>query len=117
MISNAQREQVLVHTAKARHLAWAAEKAVREQKVNRLIMIPDLPLKPTFQTVSELLELQDLISRWFKEFQDKGPTEEDVELLGVYLQKVVLIEKGFEEGRSCGEMVSFMLSGASSCSR
>ena len=117
VISNAWREHVLAHAAKARHLAWAAEKAVRERKVNRLITIPDPPLKPTFQTMSELPELRDLISRWFKEFRDEGPTEEDVELLGVYLQKVVLIEKGFEEGGSCGEVVSFMLSGASSCSR
>ena len=100
VISNAQREHARARAAKARHLAWAAEKAVRERKVNRSITIPDPPPKPTFQTVSELPELRDLISRWFKEFRDEGPAEEDVELLGVYLRKVILIEKDLRKAEA-----------------
>ena len=93
VISNVRREHALARAAQARRLAWAAQKAARERRVNRSVTIPDPPSKPTFQKVSELPELRDLISRWFEELRDEGPAEEDVELLGRYLRKVVLIEK------------------------
>jgi DNA repair protein REV1 len=105
-ISDAKREHAIAQAAKARHLAWAAEKAVRERKVNRTISLPDPPPKPTFQKVSELPELRNLISMWFQECRDEGPADEDVKLLGNYLQKVVLIEKDL---RKAGAVVSWFL--------
>jgi len=93
VILEANREQARVRAAQDRHLALAAEKAVRDRKVDRTITIPDLPAKPTFQKLSELPDLRKLISTWFQEFKEEGPAEEDVDLLGAYLRKVVLIEK------------------------
>jgi len=93
VILQANREQARVRAAKERHLALAAEKAVRDRKVNRTITVPDPPAKPTFQKMSELPDLRKLISTWFQEFKEEGPAEEDVDLLGAYLRKVVLIEK------------------------
>ena len=100
VISNARREHALAQASKARHLAWAAEKAVRDRKVNRTVTIPDPPPKPTFQKVSELPDLRNLISQWFNELRDEGPAEEDVELLGTYLRKVVLIEKDLRKAEA-----------------
>lgn len=100
VLSNARREHALARATEARHLAWAAEKAVRDRKVNRTITIPDPPPKPTFQKVSELPDLRNLISMWFTEFRDEGPAEEDVELLGGYLRKVVLIEKDLRKAEA-----------------
>ena len=100
VLFNARREHALARATKARHLAWAAEKAVRDRKVDRTVTIPDPPPKPTFQRVSELPDLRNLISMWFTEFRDEGPAEEDVELLGRYLRKVVLIEKDLRKAEA-----------------
>jgi DNA repair protein REV1 C-terminal domain/Ubiquitin binding region len=93
VLSDARREHTLAQVAKARQIALAGEKAARENKVNRTISISPPPPKPTFQKASELPDLRDLISTWFDELLDEGPAQEDVELLGAYLQKVVSIEK------------------------
>ena len=100
VISNAEREHAIARAAKERHLAWVAEKALRERTVTRSVTIPEPPPKPTFQKVSELPELRDLIHNWFKEFRDESPAEEDVELLGAYLRKVVLIEKDMRKAEA-----------------
>lgn len=100
VIDDNRREQALARAAKARHEAWLAEKAQRDRKVNRTITIPDPPPIPTFQKLSELSDLRNLISMWFKELCDEGPAEEDVELLGNYLRKVVLIEKDMRKAEA-----------------
>lgn len=100
VISEACRERALEHASKVRHMAWAAERAVRDRKINRTISIPEPPPKPTFQKLSELPDLRNLISMWFEELRDEGPAEEDVELLRGYLQKVVLIEKDIRKAES-----------------
>lgn len=100
VILNARRERALARASKTRHIEWAAEKAVRDRKVNRTVTIPDPPPKPTFQKVSELPGLRNLISMWFTEFRNEGPAEEDVELLGGYLRKVVLIEKDLRKAEA-----------------
>jgi DNA repair protein REV1 len=100
VISNAQREHAVARAAKARRLAWEAERTVRERKITRSVTIPEPPPKPTFQKMSELPELRELIHNWFKEFQDESPAEEDVELLGGYLRKVVLIEKDLRKAEA-----------------
>ena len=100
VLSNARREHALARSSKARHLAWAEEKAVRDRKVNRTVTIPDPPPKPTFQKVSELSDLRNLISMWFADFRDEGPADEDVELLGGYLRKVVLLEKDLRKAEA-----------------
>ena len=100
VISNNRREYALARATKARHAAWAAEKAVRDRKVNRTITIPDPPPTPTFQKMSELPDLRNLISRWVEELRDEGPAEEDVELLGGYLRKVVLVEKDLRKAEA-----------------
>ena len=100
VLFNARREHALARATKERHLAWAAEKAARDSKVNRTITIPDPPPKPTFQKVSELSDLRNLISTWFMECRDEGPAEEDVNLLGGYLRKVVLIEKDLSKAKA-----------------
>jgi DNA repair protein REV1 len=106
VISNVRHEQALAQASKARHQAWAAEKAVRDRKINRTVAIPEPPPKPTFQRMSELPDLRNLISMWFEELRDEGPAEEDVELLGSYLRKVVLIEKDI---RKAGAVVKWFL--------
>ena len=100
VILNARREHALARASKERHSAWAAEKAVRDRKINRTVTILDPPPKPTFQKVSELPDLRNLISSWFEELRDEGPAEEDVELLGGYLKKVVLIEKDLRKAEA-----------------
>ena len=37
---------------------------------------------------------------WFRELRDEGPAEEDVELLGGYLKKVVLVEKDLRKAEA-----------------
>jgi DNA repair protein REV1 C-terminal domain/Ubiquitin binding region len=93
VLSNARREKALARASKERHQAWAEEKAVRERKVNRSIVIPDPPPKPTFQKMSELEDIRNLITMWFDELREEGPADEDVGLLGSYLRKVVIVEK------------------------
>jgi hypothetical protein len=100
IISHSNRERALAQASEMRHLAWAAEKAVRDRKVNRTISIPEPPPKPTFQRLSELPHLRNLISTWFEELRDEGPAEEDVALLGSYLKKVVLIEKDLRKAEA-----------------
>ena len=100
VISDARRERALAKASEARHQARAAEKAVWDRKVNRTVTIPDPPPVPTFQKLSKLEDLRDLISMWFEEFRDEGPAEEDVELLGAYLRKVVLIEKDLRKAEA-----------------
>jgi DNA repair protein REV1 len=105
VISNNRREHALARATKARHAAWAAEKAIRDRKVNRTVTIPDPLPKPTFQKMSELPDIRNLISRWMEELRDEGPAEEgpaeeDVELLGGYLRKVVLIEKDLRKAEA-----------------
>jgi DNA repair protein REV1 len=100
IISHSHRERALAQASEMRHLAWAAEKAVRERKVNRTISIPEPAPKPTFQKMSELPELRNLISLWFEELRDEGPADEDVILLGSYLKKVVLVEKDLRKAEA-----------------
>lgn len=100
VINENRREHALARAAKARHEAWLAERAQRDRKVNRSITIPEPPPKPTFQKLSELPDLRNLISRWFEELRDEGPADEDVELLGNYLRKVVLTEKDLRKAES-----------------
>jgi DNA repair protein REV1 len=100
VLSNARREKALARTSKSRHQAWAAEKAVRERKVNRTINIPDPPPKPTFQKMSELEDIRNLISMWFDELREEGPADEDVDLLGNYLRKVVILEKDLRKAEA-----------------
>lgn len=100
IISHSHRERALAQASEIRHLAWAAEKAVRERKVNRTISIPEPPPKPTFQKISELPDLRNLISMWFEELRDEGPADEDVVLLGHYLKKVVLVEKDLRKAEA-----------------
>jgi DNA repair protein REV1 len=100
VINNNRREQALARAAKARHEAWLAEKAQRDRKVNRTVSIPAPPPQPTFQKLSELPDLRNLISMWFQELRDEGPADEDVELLGSYLRKVVLIEKDLRKAEA-----------------
>jgi DNA repair protein REV1 len=100
VIDDNRREQALARAAKARHEAWLAQKAQRDRKVNRTITIPEPPARPTFQKLSELSDLRNLISNWFEELRDEGPAEEDVELLGNYLRKVVLIEKDLRKAEA-----------------
>jgi DNA repair protein REV1 len=100
VISEANRERARARSAKELHLAWAAERAVRDRKVNRTVSIPEPPPKPTFQKVSELPDLRNLISAWFADFKDEEPAEEDVELLGGYLRKVVLVEKDLQKAEA-----------------
>ena len=100
IISHSHRERALAQASEMRHLAWAAEKAARERKVNRTISIPDPPPKPTFQKMSELSDLRNLISMWFEELRDEGPADEDVVLLGNYLKKVVLVEKDLRKAEA-----------------
>jgi len=100
VISDARRERALAKASEARRQAWAAEKAVWDRKVSRTITLPDPPPVPTFQKLSKLEDLRNLISMWFEEFRDEGPAEEDVELLGSYLRKVVLIEKDLRKAEA-----------------
>ena len=107
IISHNNRERALAQASETRHLAWAAEKAVRDRKVNRTITIPEPAPKPTFQGLSELPDLRNLISAWFEELRDEGPAEEDVDLLGYYLKKVVLIEKDLRKAEALVKWILF----------
>jgi DNA repair protein REV1 len=111
VIANSRREQALARVAKERSMALAAEKLVWDRKVNRTITISDPPPQPKFQKMSQLSDLRELISSWFEASRDEGPAEEDVELLGSYLKKVVLVEKDLRKAEGvvnwvlwcCGE--------------
>jgi len=73
VLSDARREKALARATQARHLAWAEEKARRDRKVTRTFTISDPPAKPTFQRLSDLSDLRDLISQWFDELGGEGP--------------------------------------------
>jgi DNA repair protein REV1 len=100
VLSNARREKTLARTSKARRQAWAEEQAVRERKVNRSIVIPDPPPKPTFQKMSDSEDIRNLITMWFDELREEGPADEDVDLLGIYLRKVVMVEKDLRKAEA-----------------
>ena len=70
-------------------------RADQEAVLERLFHLPPRPAKPTFtsQKWSELEDLRDAVSAWYREFGDEGPYEEDVEALVRYLEAVVKEEK------------------------
>jgi len=75
-------------------------KAARKKKaedtgpLDRHFTLPPSSETPTFTShkLSELPDLRNAVTAWFKEFEDEGPYEEDVAALVRYLQAVVTDE-------------------------
>ncbi|KFY22028.1 hypothetical protein V493_06902 [Pseudogymnoascus sp. VKM F-4281 (FW-2241)] len=68
----------------------------------RKLQLPPRPPKPTFTTadLSVLPDLRQTISRWYTEFRNEGPHEDDVKAMERYLRRVVLDEKDMAKAAS-----------------
>ncbi|KAK4498236.1 hypothetical protein PRZ48_010893 [Zasmidium cellare] len=78
-----------------RSKASRKKKAEDEGPLDRHFILPPRPAKPTFTSkkLSELPDLRNAVSAWFKEFSDEAPYEDDVAALIKYLKDVVTEER------------------------
>lgn len=82
-------------TMHQRSKAARKRKADDEGALDRHFALPPRPAKPTFTSkkLSELPDLRNAVSAWFKEFSDEAPYEDDVAALITYLKAVVIEER------------------------
>jgi len=50
--------------------------------------------------MSDSEDIRNLITMWFDELREEGPADEDVDLLGIYLRKVVMVEKDLRKAEA-----------------
>ncbi|KFY64069.1 hypothetical protein V496_03502 [Pseudogymnoascus sp. VKM F-4515 (FW-2607)] len=97
------RDEIIAEHKRARLVARSGLVAPTKSKKRppelpqgqRKLQLPPRPPKPTFTTadISVLPDLRQTISRWYTEFRNEGPHEDDVKAMERYLRRVVLDEK------------------------